>query len=88
MPEKVGHTVNCTQYSPELRKRQSHCISLICIQFETVTGSNLVFVSSEVLQGPGLGFIIHGLSWLAKCSLLSKCLEQKEKKILWVSHWI
>lgn len=45
MPEKVGHTDNCIQFSQQLSKRQSHSISLICIQFETVTGIMLVFVS-------------------------------------------
>lgn len=54
--------------------------------WNSVTGSGLFFVSSELWQRTELGCNIYGLSWPTKLSLLSECLKQE--KILWMSHRI
>lgn len=73
MPIKVGHTVHCTLFSQELSKKTTSLYLFDLRLFETVAGSNMALVSSELGQGPGLGRIL--LPLLAGQVPLAQCVS-------------
>ena len=79
----MGQTVNYTVY-PRV-KQKAISFSLICIQFETINGINLVFVPLSSHRGQGWA-VLFMASPSSKWSLLSESLGQREKKSLWVFH--